>query len=479
MMSFRVTPHRQYELGQSRSQARYAQGAVIQEQMSTGFRVNRPSDDPAGQKVILNQSTLVQQLSTQLTSISTARNILSDAQTQVLDAQQMLVKAKDIALQARQTTEPAEKGVFVQQLDSILQQLNSIANSQSNGQYLFAGIQTEQPPFSGITEGEPSYQGSGQNASISLPGQPDIRTYYSGNSVFQPATGGPLVISGSTGIAPAAGTSSGSATTTLSIQHVLTTYSGGSGIQAGIESPGQDTVLGPLGANTLTIHDTAGDGSAGTISLNGGPPVSFTSADGNLQVTGPNGEQVFVSTQSITAGFNGTVDIAASGTMSIDGGATQVPIDFSTSQTLTSQNPAVVQHFNTTQLRTTGTVTVAPAASADVFQAVISLKETIENTRGLTAAEQDAAYDRSLANLDAAGDHLLKIIGAQSVDLEHLETLQSRFETLQLNAKTILSETQATDYATALTQFQEQQNLLQFTLQTVTTMNSISILDFL
>src|SRR5690606_13017464 len=99
-MSFRVTPHRQYELGQARSQTHYARGARIQEQVSSGFRINRPSDDPSGQKIVLNQTSLIQRFTTQISSIETTRSILTDAQTQVLDAQQLMVQAKSIALQA-------------------------------------------------------------------------------------------------------------------------------------------------------------------------------------------------------------------------------------------------------------------------------------------------------------------------------------------------------------------------------------------
>jgi len=478
-MTFRITPHRQYELGQARSQARYAQGAVLQEQMSTGFRINRPSDDPSGQKVVLDQSALIQQFTTQLSSIDTARSTLSNAQTQVQDAQQLIVKAKDIALQARQSTEPSELDVFSQQLDSILDQLSDIANSKSNGQYLFSGTQIGTAPFTGVETGQAAYQGSSQPAQITLPGHPEIKTYYTGTEVFQPSTSGALAISGNTGMASGAGTSSGAATTTLLIQHTATTYDGTSGIQPGTDSAGGDTVLGAMGTHTLTIDDTSGDGSSGTVSLNGGPPVSYSNSDSNLLITGPHGEQVYVDTQAITAGFYGTVDLASQGTLSIDGGQTQIPIDFSNDQVLTGTSPAVVQHFDTTALKTTGTLTVASAASADVFQSIVNLKETIENARNLSPADLDKAYDRNLNNLDAAGDHLLSVIGDQSVDLEHLDTLQSRIQALQLNAQTLLGNTQSTDYATAVTQLQEQQNLLQFTFQTLTTMNSINILDFL
>ncbi|WP_437227750.1 flagellar hook-associated protein FlgL [Planctomicrobium sp. SH661] len=478
-MSFRVTPHRQYELGQSRSQTHYARGARLQEQISSGLRINKPSDDPSGQKVVLNQAALLRQFATQLGSVNTARSVLSDSQTQVKDAHQLIVKAKDIALQARQSTEPSERDVFVRQLDSILEQLDDIANSQSGGKYLFGGTQNGGQPFTGIVDGIPAYEGSSAAASISLPGHSDIKTYYTGSEVFQPATGGTLVISGTTGIASGSGTSSGASSTTLSIRHTLTTYSGTSGVQAGTSSVSGDTILGPAGTHRLTIKDTSGNGTAGTISLNGGPEISFTISDTDLLVTGPQGEKVYLDTRSISAGFQGTVDLTATGTLSIDGGTTEVPVDFSSSQVLTDPNQSVVQYFNTVNLRSTGTVNVSPAVTADVFQAVRHLKETIQNVQGLSNDDLDAAFNRSLQNLDAAGDHLLSVIGDQSVDLEHLETLESRIDTLKLNAETLLTDTQATDYATAITQLQEQQNLLQFTLQTLTVMNRISILDFL
>jgi len=478
-MSMRITPHRQYELGQARAQTHYAQGAKLQEQMSSGSRVNKPSDDPTAQKVILNQTAMLQQLTTQSDSVETVRHILSDAQTQIRDAQQLMVKAKSIALQARQSTDSSEQEVYVQQLNSLLTQLDDIANSKSNGQYLFGGTQTGTPPFSGITQGNAVYQASPEPAKISVPGHPDIKTYYSGIDVFQPPTGGELVISGSTGIASGTGTSSGSAPTTLTIRHTLTTFSGSSGIQTGTSSADQDTILGASGTHTLTIHDTSGDGSSGTISLNGGPAIPFTNSDDNLLITGPQGEQIYVNTQSMVAGFNGTIDIAASGTLSLDQGATQVPVDFSSSQLLTANNGSVVQFFDTTGLEGTGTVTVSPARTNDVFQTIQNLKDAILNPQGLSASDAEAAFDRSLQDLDGANDHLLSIIGEQSVDLEHLDTLQSRIEALQLNAQTLLGSVQATDYPAALTQLQEQQNLLQFTLQTISTMNSISILDFL
>jgi flagellin-like hook-associated protein FlgL len=80
--------------------------------------------------------------------------------------------------------------------------------------------------------------------------------------------------------------------------------------------------------------------------------------------------------------------------------------------------------------------------------------------------------------LDAANDHLLGIIGDQSVSLQDLDQLESRLHDVQLAAQARLNETQGTDYPAAIVELQEQQNLLQYTLASLTTIANTSILEF-
>ncbi|WP_437192231.1 flagellar hook-associated protein FlgL [Planctomicrobium sp. SH527] len=478
-MSFRVTPHRSYELGMSNSQARYAHSAVLNQQVSSGFRVNKPSDDPVAQKLILGQNALIARFETQLTTINSTRTVLSEANSSLLDAQQLMVKAKSIALDSSQSVEPTERTAFINELDSILAQLEQIANSQINGEYLFSGTQLNTQPFTGISSSNPIYQGSDFSSVLTIPGSQVIQTHYSGREVFQPYGSGQLTILGNSQVQAGTGTSTGTAITKLTLKHTSTAYAAGSGVEAGTGSVDGDTILGASGLHKLTINDTSGNGSSGTVSLNGGDAVSFTNADSNLKITGPDGEVVFINTQSITSGFNGTVDITSNGTLSIDGGATQIPIDFSANQMVTGSAPGVVQYFNTTNVKSTGTAVVEPSASADVFQAVISLRETILNSENLSATDRENSFERRLQQLDSASNNLLNIIGKQAVSLENLDTLETRVTSQKLNAETILSDAQSTDYFAAITQLQEQQNLLMFTLQSLTTLSKVSLVDFL
>ncbi|HWL07897.1 MAG TPA: flagellar hook-associated protein FlgL [Planctomicrobium sp.] len=478
-MTFRITPHRSYELGQSNAQARYAHGAMLSQHISSGIRVNKPSDDPTAQRTILNQNSLISRFDAQLQVVSTTRMTLSEANDRLLDAQQLLVQAKEIGLQAHQIDEDSSRTVYVNQLNGIISQLEVLANAQSNREYLFSGTEFSTLPFTGVTHNAPTYQGSYSAGTVTVAGNATMKIHYSGQEVFQPVTQGGLVVFGNTGVTGGTGTSTGSQWTTLTLKHTESVYSGASGIQAGTSSPGGDTILGSTGTHTLTINDTSGDGSSGTISLNGGGTVAFTSADTNLKVIGSNGEFVYINTQSITAGFNGTVDITANGTLSIDGGQTEIPIDFSTNQVAINASSGNVQSFNTTGVNKVGSASVQPAATSDVFQAVIALRDTIVNAENLTNAEYNKAVDLRLQDLESASNHVMGIIGEQAVSLQSLDLTQSRLQGLKLNAQTTLSDAEGTDYFAAISKLQEQQTLLQFTMQSMVTISSVSLIDFL
>jgi ABC-2 type transport system permease protein len=141
----------------------------------------------------------------------------------------------------------------------------------------------------------------------------------------------------------------------VAVKHVLTTYAGTSGVAPGTSSARRDTVIGPAGAHKLTIKDTSGKGTAGTVSLNGAKPVNFTNTDANLKVTGPDREVVYIDTTKIAAGFNGTVDITATGTLSSDNGLSTIPIDFTEKQVVKNQVTREQIRVDSRKIRKAGT----------------------------------------------------------------------------------------------------------------------------
>ena len=75
-----------------------------QQEISTGLRIQRPSDDPSGMRRSLIQKDRLERLDSHISSIQFAQSRLSQAAVQLQDANSLLVRARGIALQAPQTT---------------------------------------------------------------------------------------------------------------------------------------------------------------------------------------------------------------------------------------------------------------------------------------------------------------------------------------------------------------------------------------
>lgn len=476
-MSFRITPHRQFEIGQQRAVSQASRTATLRDQISSGERVHRPSDDPHAQRLILNSQSTASHFEAQGVAINDVRSVLNEAHVQIRSAQQLTVSARDIGLQARQINNQSEANVYALELDGILETLDTVANSSYDGRYLFSGASVENRPFADVNTGT-DYQGVEDHGSIQIAGAGHIKAYYSGHEVFTTGLSGQTAIRGNTGAAPGPGTASGHGTSQLQVTHGVTTYDPASGIQAGVSSADGDTIIGPAGASTLDITDTSGTGTSGTISFNGGEPIAFTNGDTDLQLTGASGEVVFVDTTAIAAGFSGTVDIAATGTLSLDDGATTVAIDFSANQTLVDQN-GNVRHVNSQGITQTGVDTVQLEGNSDLFETLRSMRDDLRNFGDFTATEWDDKVTEFIGQTASMSDHLLDVVGEQSVDLQTLDRLQDRGEDLQLEAELRLGELQGTDFATAVLQLQEEQNLTEYTFATLSGVFQVSVLDFI
>lgn len=473
-MNLRITPHRQFEIGQLRSRSQSLRTATLRDQISSGTRIHSPSDDPHAQKLVLSHQSTISHFQTQSRAIVDARALLNTSHLQTRTAQQLVVHARDIGLQSRQLNSQSEADVLAREIDGILQTLTAVANARHNGRYLFSGSRSETRPYQDVAEAT-EYQGSVDAGLIRIGSAGQIKAYYSGEAVFSTGIDGRTIIQGTTGAVGGSGTASGHGSSQLLVRHTATTYAGSSGIQAGSDSPGNDTVI---GVHDLEISDTSGNGTEGTVSLNGGQPVTFTNLDNNLQVTGPRGELIFVDTTAVTPGFTGAVTVSAAGTLSLDGGATTVPIDFDANQTLIDPN-GNVRHVDSRGITQTGVDAVRLEGNNDLFETLRELRDDLQDFSSFTTSDWNNRITGHLDRFETANSHLLNVIGEQSVDLQTLDRLQDRGDELRLEAERTLGELNGTDLAEAVLRLQEEQNLTQFTFATLSGLYQSTILDFL
>jgi flagellin-like hook-associated protein FlgL len=371
------------------------------------------------------------------------------------------------------------------EVENLLESLKVIASSKTAGTYLYGGTRTSEPPFSfsdPLVAGSTlnvRYNGSSQASRAHIGQAIEIDTYYSGNEVFGAIDRQPTLLLGTTGAQVGTGTDTLIGRATLQIRHTSTVFQPGSGITAGTDSVAKDTVLGPLGKHQLQIIDTSGNGSSGTISLNGEPPIAFTNADTNLEVTGPNGQKIFVNTTAISAGFNGTVDLEANGTLSVDGGMSTLPIDFSANQSVVDSTSGRLVYVNSTNVEIVGENYLEFPGTSDAFQVMYELVQDLRGSRQLSNGELAQSLDRRLAELAATSDQLLDVVGQQSASLATLQQLDSRIKDFELQTEEQLGGVQATDIPTAVLRMKNDQTLLQYTYAITAEVMSVQLINFL
>lgn len=155
----------------------------LQDQLSTGRKINKPSDDPVGITYALryrSELSMNEQYQRNITEATSAVDHLDTVMTQV---NELIQRVKELAVRGVSDSSPAEaRSAIGQELDGIYQQLVTLSNDQVNGKYIFNGQKTTTAPYSAATAGTLDVD----EADITLPLAPgvDIATNVSGNKVF-------------------------------------------------------------------------------------------------------------------------------------------------------------------------------------------------------------------------------------------------------------------------------------------------------
>jgi flagellar hook-associated protein 3 len=458
----------------------------LQTEAATGKRIQVPSDAPSDAVAALAADGQDVRLGAYLDNINGATSQLNAGVSALRDAGDILTTARQLAIEGSSSVNtPQAMDGLATEVDQLIGRLLNTANVQSGDEYLFSGTATRTQPFvvtATDNQGRPvsvAYRGSTDRAVVNIGAGRTIATLYSGSEALQGQGRGTTVFQGPTGAAAGTGTDSAIGQGTLQVRHTATSYAGTSGVAAGTGSAAGDTILGPAGTHQLTIVDTSSNGSAGTVSLDGGPAVPFTSADTNLRVGGPQGQAVFVDATAITAGFNGTVDITATGTLSVDGGATTVPINFSGNQVVTDSRTGAVTNVNCTAIRSTGDDHLDYTGTYDAFSVLMALRDDLRNTAGRSPTDQINAIAGRVSELQRIQDSVLHSVGEQSASLEHLQGLQNNYQDLQLSARSLSTQLQGADITEVAVQLQAEQNQLRLTLAATAQVLGVNLLDFL
>ena len=173
----------------------HAEATALQ-QMTTGRRVNQPSDDPAAAAAEVNVAFQMDSCDQYLRSISSLQSELQTADSALNSAVTTLQRAISLGVEgANGTLSQQDRATLAQQVIGVSQQILGVANQSYNGHYLFAGTADAQPPYvadAGVPGGV-AYRGNdklnfveietGESVAVNRPGSALFSA--SGANVFQ------------------------------------------------------------------------------------------------------------------------------------------------------------------------------------------------------------------------------------------------------------------------------------------------------
>jgi len=236
--------------------------ARLQEQVATGSRINRASDDPSAAYRVLGLNSQKSLLESYMDGLMEVVTMLDMSYTTIDSMKHALSKVT-----ARLTGISGTVGAtgIAEEVNNWLENIVSLANTNHMGQYLFGGSNTGSAPYVvERTDGKitsVTYQGSLEDRDVEVAPGVEASAFHVGDNIFRSNNRSAPVFSGDTGAAAGTGTSNVSGDVWLTVTHNGTNYE---------------------------------------LSIEGGTAVEVTGVITNLAVTSPTGEILYVDATNIT-----------------------------------------------------------------------------------------------------------------------------------------------------------------------------------
>ncbi len=166
----RVSSSQTAEMLLSCLQSSYSDYADVAEQMATGSKINSASDDPISYVKLQNLTSQQNSLSQYQDNIATAESMLSSSETEFTSMTDVLAQIRSLAVAAGNGTYSSDDLADVaSQMSSLMESLVSFCNStDSSGNYMFSGSQTDQAAIVVDDDGNYVYQGDDYQREISV-----------------------------------------------------------------------------------------------------------------------------------------------------------------------------------------------------------------------------------------------------------------------------------------------------------------------
>ncbi|NUO07181.1 MAG: flagellar hook-associated protein FlgL [Candidatus Brocadia sp.] len=199
-MSSRITQESINRTTLANIQLNFKKMQEIQEKLSSGKQLNRPSDDPSGTRKVLGLKTEELQIQQFSDNTETAKEQIYSTSNTLESIQEILSKVKELTMQAsNDTLGQSERKIIASELNELLESVLHYTNTDNDGKYIFSGTKTSTTPFSAVRDSNgriSSVSYTGNNEEIKYQIGPDTYiqvnmpggTFLQGNGIFSTLT---------------------------------------------------------------------------------------------------------------------------------------------------------------------------------------------------------------------------------------------------------------------------------------------------
>lgn len=169
----------------------------IQEQLTDGKAIHRPSDDPIKTIRSLRFNTNLKMNEQYTQNVKDAQSWLESTDSAMSDISSVLIRVKELTIKAGGPNDDTAYKTIAGELDGIINHLVQVGNSQIGDRYVFAGQMDKTRPLERMTDpvtGKDMVVYLGDNNKISMPIQPGTvkpdqdSVNLTGRDVFGPVT---------------------------------------------------------------------------------------------------------------------------------------------------------------------------------------------------------------------------------------------------------------------------------------------------
>lgn len=412
---FRIATANTYDLTIQNIQQRQSDMATAQEQLSTGKRVNRASDDAVAATLAEEAQARQSRVEADQRALDASKTALTQTDSALGSADTLLQSVNELMVQAGNgSLSASDRSTLANQLSGLREQLLTVANTKdASGQALFGGLGGANTPF------VETYGASGGVTFMGQPGQYSATTKSLPQALDGAAAWMNVPQGNGTFITSLAATNTGQLTTSMG------TFTGTT-VPAPLAPGGAGYQIQFISATQFQIVDQTPPGS--TVALDNGTTGPFTYQPGT-QIT-----------------FGGGVSVTLNGAAAAGDKAN---------------------------------ITPALGNPGNIFQTIQNVVNALQSNQTNANANLQQELQRGITEAGSARDRLLVARGQVGDWLNRADTMTNNNTTLDTAYQTQQSQLTDLDMVKGITDFQNKQTGLQAALKSYAAVQQLSMFQYI